>query len=192
MKKRVKIILTISALLLATFICSTITAAASAATETSLASAAKALAGKTVWVVDVNTNADYSNALLLRVVQLLPEYLPGVKVVHVTTAEKGNPFFLLKPENYPDAVIIGVGVCESTTPQVVNYAARAKEKKIPCVICYDKKLQQVKDKYVVSYRVPDVPAYELTDSLPSTQQENDAEARRLTPMFVEGLLGQLQ
>ena len=31
-----------------------------------------------------------------------------------------------------------------------------------------------------------------SDSLPATQQDNEAEAKRLTPMFIEGLIAQLK
>ena len=107
------------------------------ATEAAMPPAArlKGLAGKKVWIVVV----DYGSTLMPAVAKLLPKYAPGVKVKTIAAGEKGNPFFMLKPEDRPDAVIAGTGVCEGTTLDAANYARQAEKLDIPAVISFQQR-----------------------------------------------------
>jgi hypothetical protein len=149
-------------------------------------------AGKTVWLVDVNSNAEYSNPLFEDISDLLLKQAPGIKLVHVKTQDKGNPFFLLQQENYPDAAIIGIGLCELTTPQTANYAAAAKEKSIPVVYCYTEQIKALKEKMVARYRIRSVKGFEIPGGMPATEQDAQKEAEHLTPLFIEGLATQFK
>lgn len=148
-------------------------------------------AGKTLWVVDVNTNEDYNNQLLEAVEKLLPQYAPGVKVQRVKTGSK-NPFFLLKEENYPAAVIAGTGVCVATTPQAINYAASALKLGIPTVILHIPEMKETREKFVKSYRVPDLPFHEVAEGAPETAEEADRLAKAAVPALVKALAEQVK
>jgi hypothetical protein len=153
---------------------------------------AGSFAGKTVWLVDVNSNSDYTNPLFAQILELLPKRAPGVKLVHVKVQDKGNPFFLLQRENYPEAAIIGVGLCDFTTPKTANYAAAAKEKNIPVIYCYTEQMKALKEKLVVRYRISDVRGFEIPIGMLATDQNAQKEAERLTPMFIEALAAPLK
>ncbi len=148
--------------------------------------ASNSLAGKTVWIVDVNTTESYKSTLQTALVDQLPRYAPGVIVRHVTTNEKGNPFFMLRREDYPDAVIISLGVCDGTTNKVANYASEAKKKGIPSVMCYLGDLRDDQVKWNKAYRNPDAEAIEI-ETMPETHQEAMPMAERLVPIFIEKL-----
>ncbi len=148
-------------------------------------------AGKTIWVVDVNSNEDYNSLLLEAVEKLLPQYAPGGKVKRVKTGDK-NPFFLLKEEDYPSAAICGTGVCEGTTPKAINYASSALKLGIPAVIMYVPELKETKEKYVKIYRVPDLPFYEVSDGAPASADEADILAKAATPALVKALADQFK
>jgi hypothetical protein len=148
-------------------------------------------AGKTIWVVDVNSNEDYNSLLLEAVEKLLPQYAPGVKVKRVRTGEK-NPFFLLKEEDYPSAAICGTGVCVGTTPQSINYASSALKLGIPAVIMYVPELKDTREKYVKIYKVPDLRFYEVSDGAPATAEEASLLAKGATPALVNALADQLK
>jgi hypothetical protein len=152
---------------------------------------ASPFAGKTVWVVDVNSNEDYKSLLLDAVEKLLPQYASGVKVKRVKTGDK-NPFFLLKEENYPAAVIAGTGVCISTTPQTVNYASSALKLGIPTVILYIPEMRDKKEESVKIYRVPDLRFYEVADGAPATAAEADTLAKAALPALVKALAEQMK
>ena len=82
----------------------------------------KGFSGKKVWIVVV----DSGSTLMPAVAKLLPQYASGIRVKTIHVAEKGNPFFMLKPEDKPDAVIAGTGVCDATALEALNYANRLK------------------------------------------------------------------
>jgi hypothetical protein len=144
------------------------------------------LAGKTVWVVDINTNEYYKSNLQLAIVDHLPRYAPGVIVRHVITAEKGNPFFLLKQEDYPDAVIISLAVCDATAKNVANYASEARKKGIPSVMIYLAEARDLLSKWNKAYRNPEESAIEI-ETISQNQQEAIPIAKRLAPICVEKL-----
>lgn len=148
--------------------------------------ASQSLAGKTVWIVDVNSNESYHSTLQAAIVDQLPQHAPGAIVRHVTTSEKGNPFFLLRRENYPDVAIISLGVCADTTKNVANYASEARKKGIPSVICYLGNVSDYQEKWNKAYRIPDVRAIEI-EEMPQSPQEAEPVAKRLLPMIIERL-----
>ena len=152
---------------------------------------ASPFAGKTVWVVDVNSNEDYNNLLLEAAEKLLPQYAPGVKVKRVKTGDK-NPFFLLREENYPAAAIVGTGVCVGTTPQVVNYAASALKLGIPAVILHVPEMKETREKQVQAYRVPDLRFYEVAEGAPATAKEADPLAKAALPALIKALAEQMK
>jgi hypothetical protein len=152
---------------------------------------ASPFAGKTLWVVDVNSNEDYKSLLLDAVEKLLPKNAPGVKVKRVKTGDK-NPFFLLREENYPAAVIVGTGVCVGTTPQVVNYAASALKLGIPAVILHVPEMKETREKQVQAYRVPDLRFYEVADGAPAGAKEADSLAKAALPSLVKALEEQMK
>ena len=148
-------------------------------------------AGKTVWVVDVNSNEDYNNKLLEAVEKLLPQAAPGVKAKRVKTGDK-NPFFLLKETDRPAAVIAGTGVCASTTPQVVNYAASALKLGIPTVIVHVPEFRSLREENAKTYRVPDLHYYEVANGAPETVAEAEILAKAAMPELVKALTEQIE
>lgn len=150
--------------------------------------AAKAdeLAGKTLWVVDVNTNEYYQANLQLALVDQLPQFVPGVIVRHVITADKGNPFFLLKQEDYPDAVIVSLGMCDATSKKIANYASEARKKGIPSAMIYFAEVRDLLAKWNKAYRNSDEQSIEI-DTIPQTQQEAGAIVERIAPVVLEKL-----
>jgi hypothetical protein len=149
------------------------------------------LAGKTVWVVDVNSNESYDSALQAALVGLWPQQAPGVNVRRVVTVDDANPFFLLRQENVPDAAIISIGVCVHTTKLVANFASASLARGIPTVICYLSEVRNYQEKWNEAYHIPDVEAIEL-ENMPKSQQEAEPEAGRLIPMFTESLTTQFR
>jgi len=145
---------------------------------------------KIIWVVDVNSNEDYNSLLMDAVEKLLPDYAPGVKAQRVKTGNK-NPFFLLKKENYPAAVITGIGVCVATTPQTINYASSALKLGIPVVILTVPEMKNKKEESMKSYRVPDLRSYEIANGAPDTAPEAEELAKAATPALVKVLTEQL-
>jgi hypothetical protein len=144
------------------------------------------LAGKTVWIVDINSNEYYKGTLQPALVSQLQRLVAGVIVRHVTTAEKGNPFYLLKQEDYPAAAIVSLGVCESTTKDVANYASEAKKKGIPSVTMNIADARDAQLKWNKAYSIPDEKALEI-EKLPQDQQEATQIAERLLPTIIERL-----
>ena len=105
-------------------------------------------AGKRIWIVVV----DSGSTLMPAVAALLPKYAPGVLIRTILTGETGNPFFMLRAKDRPDAVIAGTGVCESTTLDSANYAKQAEKLSIPAVISFSREIhytyQQAIDKLI--------------------------------------------
>lgn len=149
-------------------------------------SAADILADKTVWIVDVNTNEYYKSNFQLALVDQLPRFAHGVIVRHVITAEKGNPFFLLKQEDYPDAAIVSLGVCGQTGKKVANYASEAKKKGIPVVLCHIADARDDQLKWNKAYRNPDELAIEI-ETIPQSREEAMPVAQRVAPIIIEKL-----
>jgi hypothetical protein len=147
------------------------------------ASRLNGFAGKKVWVVVI----DNGSTLMPAVAALLPKYSPGVQTKTILVGETGNPFFMLKPEDRPDAVIIGTGVCESTTLDSANYAKQAEKLNIPAVICFYKGVYYAHQQAADKLQFFGVRAY-ATD-LPDSARPGDPErlAERLIPQFIEGL-----
>ena len=141
------------------------------------------LAGKKVWVVVV----DNGSTLMPAVAALLPKYAPGVQIKTILVGEKGNPFFMLKAEDRPDAVIAGTGVCESTTLDSANYARQAEKLNIPAVINFFSGVYYAHHQAMEKLQFFGVRAY-ATD-LPDAARPGDREriAQRLIPQFIEGL-----
>ena len=150
------------------------------------AGTADKFAGKTVWVVDVNTNEYYQATLQLALVDQLSQSAPGMIVRHVITAEKGNPFFLLKEEDYPDAVIVSLGVCGQTGKKVANYASEARKKGIPALLCYISDAREDQLKWNKAYRNPDELAIEI-ENIPQSLQAAMPIAKRIAPIIIEKL-----
>ena len=150
-------------------------------------------ADKTIWVVDVNSNEDYNSLLFDAIEKLLPEYATSVKVQRVKTGNR-NPFFLLKKENYPVAVIVGIGVCVATTPQSVNYASSALKLGIPAAILYVPEMKGSREDSMKNYRIsdPDLCSYEIADGAPETEAEAERLANAAMPVIVKALAEQLQ
>ena len=143
-------------------------------------------AGKTIWVVDVNTNDYYTGFLQQAIVEQLPQFAPGAIVRHVITAAKGNPFFLLKQADYPDAVIIALGMCEASSKNVVNFASEARKKKIPALMIYFAEVREPMVKWMKTYRTPEDLAIE-SEQLPQSEQEAAALAKGLIPKLFDKL-----
>lgn len=141
------------------------------------------LAGKKVWVVVV----DNGSALMPAVAALLPAYAPGVVVKTILTSETGNPFFMLRAEDRPDAVIAGTGVCESTTVDAVSYAKQAEKRQIPAVVLFLGPVLYAHRQAMDKLQFPGVRAFgtELPD--PDRPADPERLARQLVPRFVEGL-----
>ena len=141
------------------------------------------LAGKKVWVVVV----DNGSTLMPAVAALLPKYAPGVRIRTILTGETGNPFFMLKAEDRPDAVIAGTGVCESTTLDAANYAKQAEKLNIPAVISFSRDIYYAYQQAIDKLQFPGTRA--CATDLPDPDRPGDPEriARRLIPQFIEGL-----
>lgn len=148
---------------------------------------ARNFAGKTVWVVDVNTNEYYKSTFQLALVDQLQRFAPGVIVRHITTGEKGNPFFLLNQEDYPDAVIVSLGVCGQTGKKVANYTSEARKKGIPSVLCYIVDAREDQLKWNEAYRNPVELSIEI-EKIPQTRQEAMQIAIKSLPVFLEQLM----
>lgn len=160
--------------------------AAKALPEGSVPEPSGILAGKTVWIVDVNSNENFNSALQAAIVDQLSKHTSGMIVRLVKTSERGNPFFLLKRENYPDAAIISVGVCEVTIKKVANYASEAKKKGIPSSTCCLTESRDLQVKWNQKYRNPDAEPIKIK-SMPLHPQEAMSIARRVAPVFIEKL-----
>jgi hypothetical protein len=141
------------------------------------------LAGKMVWVVVV----DNGSTLMPAVAGLLPKHAPGVRIKTILTSEKGNPFFMLKAEDRPDAVIAGTGVCEETTLNAANYFKQAEKLGIPAVISYSREIHYAYQQAMDRLQYPGIRAY-ATD-MPNPDRPGDPEriAQILTPQIIEGL-----
>jgi hypothetical protein len=144
------------------------------------------LAGKTVWIVDINTNEYYTSLIQPALLNQLQRQVPGVKVRQVTTSAKGNPFYLLRQEDYPDAAIVSLGVCDSTTKDVANYASEARKKGIPSVTIHMAEARDAQMKWNKTYSIPDEKALEI-EKRPQDQQEAILMAERLMPTIIESL-----
>lgn len=143
----------------------------------------RALAGREVWVVVV----DNGSTLMPAVAALLPEHAPQVRVRTISTSETGNPFFMLKEADRPDAVIAGTGVCESTTVDAVSYARQAEKLGIPAVVSFLGRVYYAQKQATDKLQLFGVRAFATEQ--PDSDRPGDAErlARRLVPRFVEGL-----
>jgi hypothetical protein len=142
------------------------------------------LAGKKVWVVVV----DNGSTLMPAVAALLPKYTPGIRIRTILAGETGNPFFMLKPEDRPDAVIAGTGVCEDTTLNAANYAKQAEKLSIPAVISFSREIHYAYQQAMDRLQFSGVRA-RATD-LPDPDRPGDPEriAQRLIPQLIEGLM----
>ena len=143
----------------------------------------RTLAGKKVWVVVV----DNGSTLMPAVAALLPRYAPRVEIKTILTSETGNPFFMLKAEDRPDAVIAGTGVCESTTVSAVSYAKQAERLEIPAVVSFLGRVLYAQREAMDKLQFFGVRAF--ATELPDLDRPEDAErlARKLIPQFIEGL-----
>jgi hypothetical protein len=143
----------------------------------------KGLSGKKVWVVVV----DSGSTLMPAVAKLLPQYAPGGRVKTIVAGEKGNPFFMLKPEDKPDAVIAGTGVCEASTLEALNYAKQSEKLDIPAVISFNAEMLFAYQEAMDKLKLPNVRPY--ATSLPDPARPGDSErlARLLIPQLIEGL-----
>lgn len=141
------------------------------------------LAGKKLWVVVV----DNGSTLMPAVAALLPRYAPGVVVKTILTSETGNPFFMLRAEDRPDAVIAGTGVCESTTVDAVSYAKQAEKREIPAVVSFLGRVLYAHREAMGKLQFFGVRAFGT--ELPDPDRPGDPErlAQTLVPRFVEGL-----
>jgi hypothetical protein len=141
------------------------------------------LSGKKVWVVVV----DNGSTLMPAVAALLPKYAPGVRIRTILTAETGNPFFMLKAEDRPDAVIAGTGVCEDTTLNAANYARQAEKLNIPAVISFSRDIHYAYQQAIDKLQSPSTRA--CATELPDAARPGDPEriAQKLIPQFIEGL-----
>jgi hypothetical protein len=143
----------------------------------------KSLARKRVWVVVV----DYNSTLMPAVTELLPGNAPGIRLKTIQAGDAGNPFFMLKPEDKPDAVIIGTGVCEATIPEAMNYAKQAEKMGIPVVISYFVEMYEVYRQWTVKLQFPGIRACATVLPDPARQEDPARLARKLVPQFIEGL-----
>ena len=143
----------------------------------------KGFSGKKVWIVVV----DYGSTLMPAVAKLLPKYAPGVKVRTIAVSEKGNPFFMLKPEDKPDAVIAGTGVCEATTLEAMNYAKQAEKLDIPAVFSFSRDILFAYQEAVDKLRLPGIRAYATTLPDPARPEDPERLAQGLIPQLIEGL-----
>ena len=143
----------------------------------------KGFSGKKVWVVVV----DSGSTLMPAVAKLLPQYAPGVRVTTIVASEKGNPFFMLKPEDKPHAVIAGTGVCDASTLEALNYAKQAEKLDIPAVISFNAEMLFAYQESMDKLKMPSVRPY--ATSLPDPARPGDPErlARLLVPQLIEGL-----
>jgi hypothetical protein len=143
----------------------------------------KGFSGKKVWIVVV----DSGSTLMPAVAKLLPQYASGIRVKTIHTAEKGNPFFMLKPEDKPDAVIAGTGVCDATALEALNYAKQAEKLDIPAVISFNAEMLFAYQEAMDKLKVPHVRPY--ATNLPDPARAGDPErlARLLIPQFIDGL-----
>jgi hypothetical protein len=143
----------------------------------------RTLAGKKVWVVVV----DNGSTLMPAVAALLPRYAPGVLIKTILTSETGNPFFMLRAEDRPDAVIAGTGVCESTTVDAVNYAKQAEKLEIPAVVSFLGRVLYAHRQAMDKLQFFGVRAF--ATELPDSARPGDPArlARKLVPQFIEGL-----
>jgi hypothetical protein len=141
------------------------------------------LAGKKAWVIVV----DNGSTLMPAVAALLPRYAPGVLVRTILTSETGNPFFMLRAGDRPDAVIAGTGVCESTTVDAVNYAKQAERLEIPAVVSFLGRVLYAHRQATDKLQFFGVRAFGT--ELPDSDRPGDPErlARKLVPRFIEGL-----
>jgi hypothetical protein len=147
------------------------------------ASRLNGLAGKKVWIVVV----DNGSTLMPAVAALLPRYAPGVRIRTILAGETGNPFFMLKPEDRPEAVIVGTGVCESTTLDTANYAKQAEKLNIPAVISFSRDIHYAYQQAIDKLQFPSTQA--CATELPDPARPGDPEriARKLIPQFIERL-----
>jgi hypothetical protein len=143
----------------------------------------RALAGKKVWVVVV----DNGSTLMPAVAALLPTYAPRVQVETISTSERGNPFFMLKAEDRPDAVIAGTGVCESTTVDAVNYAKQAEKLEIPAVVSFLGRVLYAQQQAMDKLQFFGVRAFATEMPDPDRPEDAERRARTLIPQLIEGL-----
>jgi hypothetical protein len=143
----------------------------------------RTLAGKKVWVVVV----DNGSTLMPAVAALLPRYAPRVLIKTILTSETGNPFFMLRAEDRPDAVIAGTGVCESTTVDAVSYAKQAERLEIPAVVSFLGRVLYAHRQAMDKLQFFGVRAFGT--ELPDSDRPEDPErlAGNLVPRFIEGL-----
>jgi len=143
----------------------------------------KGFSGKRVWVVVVDTGS----TLMPAVAKLLPQYASGVRVRTIAAAEKGNPFFMLKPEDKPDAVIAGTGVCDASTLEALNYAKQAEKLDLPAVISFNAEMLFAYQEAMDKLKMPSVRAYATNLPDPARPGDPDRLARLLIPQLIEGL-----
>lgn len=139
--------------------------------------------GKKVWVIVV----DSGSTLMPAVAKLLPQFASGAQVMTIQAGEKGNPFFLLKPKNRPDAVIAGTGVCGATTLEAANYAKQAEKLDIPAVISFNGEILNAYQEAIKKLLFPALRAYATNLPNPSRAGDPEGIAKRLIPQFIDGL-----
>ena len=141
-------------------------------------------AGKTVWIVDINSNEYYKSVLHFALVDLLPQYAPGVKVRHVLTGEKGNPFFLLKKEDIPYTAIIGLAVCDGTSKTVSNYASEAGKMGIQSMMINISEVSDQITKWNNTYRNLHGAVIEI-EKIPENRDEAVQMAKKIIPELIK-------
>ena len=144
------------------------------------------LTGKTVWIIDVNTNEDYKSFLQAALIDQLPQFATGVIVRHVITQENSNPFFLLKQEDYPHAVIISLALCTGTSKDVANYASEARKKDIRLATVNTADVRKIFANWNKTYHNIDIKTIEI-EKFPASQEEAMKMAKLIIPLFIKGL-----
>jgi hypothetical protein len=120
------------------------------------------------------------------VAKLMPQYAPGVKVKTIASSQ-GNPFFMLNPEDKPDAVIAGTGVCEATTLDAANFAKQAEKLDIPAVFFFNRDILSAYQEAMDKLRLPSLRAYATILPDPARPEDPKRFAQRLIPQLIEGL-----
>ena len=139
---------------------------------------------KTIWLIDVNATATYTPPLQSALLDQLKLNGPNARIHHIITGDKGNPFFMIKKEAYPDAVLICLGLCGETTKELANYASQANKKGIPVAICYLSDVKQQQLDWNKKYRIPNVSAFELTQR-PLNKSDATKVSQQLIPKIIE-------
>ena len=144
------------------------------------------LDGKTIWIVDINTNEYFKSTFQAALVDQLKAIAPGATVRHVITSGKGNPFFLIKQDDLPYAAIVSLAVCEGTSKDVANYASEAGKKDIRTVMINITEVREAIAKWNKTYHNATGSVIEI-EKMPETQDEAVHMAGKVIPEFIKKL-----